>query len=404
MKAAIVTVGDELLAGHVVDTNSTYIAHELLKVGIRSSRIACVGDSIDEIVTEVDRASEAADLVFVIGGLGPTHDDVTVEAISKLTGRRLIFDEKLYEDLRRKLEDRGIVPYPSPKKVALVPEGSQILPNPLGSAPGLALRYRTARLFLLPGVPFEMEAIYQQSIKQILAELQPSSEITSGIIRTTGMSESEITEKIKPFIEIGHTRISLLPHPEGVDIRLLGNAKDVQELVGRIKTQLGSCVYSTEDVSLHFVVGKLLIERRVTLAIAESCTGGLVTHLLTEVPGISAVLERGLVTYSNNSKVQNLGVPQETIEKFGAVSHEVARLMAEGVRRVADTSIGLSTTGIAGPTGGTEVKPVGLVFFALSDDKATRVTKKVFSGNRSAIKRKAATYAIDMIRQYLAEA
>jgi nicotinamide-nucleotide amidase len=317
--------------------------------------------------------------------------------------------------------------------LASVPEGAGILPNRVGAAAGLVIEQAGVRIFVMPGVPREMEAVFADEILPILRRL-PRPEITlTRVLKTTGMSESSITRRLKPVIERIEAGLGYLPRPEGVELRITaGGARDrvervLSESTGIIVETLGERVYSTEGEDIHFVTGRMLIESGLTIAVAESCTGGLIGHLLTEVPGISAVLDRAVVSYSNQAKIDTLGVPAALIEKHGAVSAEVAEAMALGVRERAGTDLGLSTTGIAGPGGGSEEKPVGLVYFGLASpgleglrlaaadaeaagavadagaadsggDSRAETVRMVFRGSRSVIKLKAAVHGLDLVR------
>ncbi|MGD8628704.1 MAG: CinA family nicotinamide mononucleotide deamidase-related protein, partial [bacterium] len=372
MRAIILTVGDELTGGHTVDTNSCYLAGHLAGLGIRVSMLETVGDDVELIARRIALALDGADLVFITGGLGPTTDDITKEAVALATGRKMVIDPDLKANLEARLKGFKSATPAVVDLLASVPEGAGILPNRVGAAAGLVIEQAGVRIFVMPGVPREMEAVFADEILPILRRL-PRPEITlTRVLKTTGMSESSITRRLKPVIERIEAGLGYLPRPEGVELRITaGGARDrvervLSESTGIIVETLGERVYSTEGEDIHFVTGRMLIESGLTIAVAESCTGGLIGHLLTEVPGISAVLDRAVVSYSNQAKIDTLGVPAALIEKHGAVSAEVAEAMALGVRERAGTDLGLSTTGIAGPGGGSEEKPVGLVYFGLA--------------------------------------
>jgi nicotinamide-nucleotide amidase len=263
-------------------------------------------------------------------------------------------------------------------------------------------------LYVLPGVPGEMKAIFEGSVESTLRELEGRASIKMKVLRTTGLSESDIADMLEPAADSLGVSLAYLPHPTGVVLRLtaMGDSeaaagRELGRAAASIRTALGSRLYSEDGQELHFVVGNMLIETKKTISVAESCTGGLIGHLLTEVPGISSRFMEGITAYSDRAKVRDLGVDREIIESFGAVSEQVARAMAVGVRQRAHTDIGVSTTGIAGPTGGTEEKPVGLVYTGLAHEDGCEVTRNVFAGTRSVIKVRAATQALDLVRIHL---
>jgi len=417
MRAIILTIGDELTGGHTVDTNSSYLAGHLAGLGISVSMLETVGDDLELIARRIGIALDAADLVFITGGLGPTDDDITKEAVALATGRKLVVDPGLKARMEARFKGYKSATPAVVDSLASIPENSGILQNSAGAAAGLMIEHGGARIFVMPGVPSEMKAVFADEIMPTLRDL-PRPEITlTRVLRTTGMSESAIARKLEPVLEKIEARLGYLPKPEGVELRL--TASGPEEKVSRVLSEsaritvaaLGERVYSTEGEDIHLVTGRMLIERGLTIAVAESCTGGLIGHLLTEVPGISAVLDRAVVSYSNQAKTDSLGVPAALIEKHGAVSAEVAEAMARGVRERAGTDLGLSTTGIAGPGGGSEEKPVGLVYFGLAGanagsadaggDGRAETGRMVFRGSRSVVKLKAAVHGLDLVRCHL---
>lgn len=408
MNAYIVTVGDELVTGFVTDTNSAYLAGKLAGIGITVSRKVSVRDRAEEIAAEMDAALEAADLVFVTGGLGPTHDDCTKRAVCESFGVKLVESPDILRRVRGRYESRGMEMPEVSRSLALVPETAELLPNPLGSAVGLKMTRGRRFLYVLPGVPGEMKAIFEGSIETGLRELEGRAYIKIKVLRTTGLSESDIAAKIEPVADSLGVSLGYLPSPTGVVLRLtaMGDSeaaagRELGRATASIRTVLGKRLYSEDGQELHFVVGNMLIETQTTISVAESCTGGLIGHLLTEVPGISSRFMEGITAYSDRSKISHLGVSPDAIASFGAVSEQVARAMAVGVRQRAHTDIGLSTTGIAGPTGGTGEKPVGLVYTGIAHEDGCEVTRNVFAGTRGVIKVRAATHALDLVRIHL---
>jgi nicotinamide-nucleotide amidase len=371
-------------------------------------RKSSVRDRAADIAHEAKAALDSADLVVLTGGLGPTHDDCTKQAICDVFGVGLVTSEAILQSVVERYESRGIKISDAVRSLAMIPEGAEILPNPLGSAVGLRMSKGSSSLYVLPGVPGEMRAIFEGSIEPAVLGLEGRAPIRIKVLRTTGLAESRIAEMLEPAAGRLGVSLAYLPQPTGVTLRLTAMG-DTEAAAGHalaraaaiIRDTLGSCLYSEEGEELHFVVGRALIEAGKTLSVAESVTGGLIGHLLTEVPGISSRFMEGVIAYSNQAKVRDLAVDREVIESFGAVSEQVAGAMAVGVRRRAGTDIGVSTTGIAGPSGGTEVKPVGLVYAALAHEDGCTVTRNVFSGTRDMIKMRAGTHALDLVRHHL---
>ncbi|MGD9140131.1 MAG: competence/damage-inducible protein A [bacterium] len=408
MKAHIITVGDEIVSGFVLDTNSVYLAGKLAEAGITVGRKTSVRDHVEEIAAEIDAALAGSDMVFLTGGLGPTHDDCTKKAVCESFGIELVESEDILGRVRQRYESRGVEMPEASRSLAMVPAGAELLPNPLGSAVGLKLTREGRPLYVLPGVPGEMKAIFEGSIETGLLSLDGRASIKTKVLRTTGLTESAIAELLSPVSGDLEVSLAYLPRPTGIVLRLtaMGDTDAAAGMaLGRatavIRTVLGRRLYSEDGEDLHFVVGDMLIEAGRTISVAESCTGGLIGHLLTEVPGVSSRFMEGITAYSNQAKIRDLDVNREIIESFGAVSEQVARAMAVGVRRRASTDIGLSTTGIAGPTGGTADKPVGLVYTGIAHEEGVEVTRNVFAGPRGVIKVRAATHALDLVRMYL---
>jgi nicotinamide-nucleotide amidase len=408
MRASIVTVGDELLSGQVADTNSAYLAGRISAMGIRVGDMSTVADDVAEIRSRLEAAIESSDIVIVTGGLGPTEDDVTKQALALALAKELVIDKGLHARLAEKMGGRRGASARAVEALALIPEGASTIGNPVGAAVGLKLEYKERLIFALPGVPREMESIFEGGIAPLLDQM-PKREVTrTRVVRTTGLRESEIEAGLGPLAAGLGAELGYLPKPEGVDLRLTAMGTDAAEVerklddaTRRILPLIGDYVYSTEGEGLNLVVGNMLLEKGLSLAVAESCTGGLIGHLITQVAGISACLDRVVVAYSNKAKVESLSVAEDLIEKHGAVSGEVAEAMATGVRELACTDIGLSTTGIAGPSGATKTKSVGLVYVGLAHSGGCTVSEKVFSGNRTIVKLRAATHALDMLRMHM---
>jgi nicotinamide-nucleotide amidase len=408
VKAALVIIGDEILSGRKVDTNSSLLAARLGEVGIGITHIVAVGDSLEEIVEELSRAAQGHDLIVVTGGLGPTHDDLTRQALARVSGKHLVFDSPTLGYIEERFSRRGLKAPDNIRALAMVPEGARAIRNPAGTAPGLVLELGRSLVLVLPGVPREVEAIFAGDVLEDLKRRFGTGSIKARSLRTVGITESEISALIADLIPTLKVQLAFLPEETGVNLVLTarsaieGDALEaLDRAAGAIAARVGERIYSTAGEDLHMVVGRLLIETRTTVATAESCTGGLISHLLTEVPGISACLDRGVVAYSNKAKVEVLGVDRSLIERCGAVSEEVARSMACGVRQRAGVDLGVATTGIAGPTGGSPEKPVGLVYLALAHAGGCLVAGHVLAGDRGLVKRRAAARALDMARCHL---
>jgi len=417
MRAEIISIGDEILYGQIADTNSPFIAEKLIGEGIEVVFSTSVGDDINKIAEAFNTAGSRADVIIATGGLGPTSDDLTKKAVVKVFKRNLVFHEKILKEIEKSFEARGLSMPKINQNQALLPQGAKPLANRWGVAPGIFIEEGNSLFFSLPGVPLEMKWMLENEVLPILSSKKPEGFVIQRKLRTTGIPESSIYEKIEELIDPkGDVKIAFLPSYLGVDIRLVvrlfnlltTNLKqkgeveaEIEELEKKIREILGTYVYGTDDQTLEEVVGKLLLEKGKTIAVAESCTGGLIGAKLTNISGSSEYFERGVVTYSNQAKTQLLGVPPEIIEKYGAVSEEVAILMAEGVRGLAKTDYGLSATGIAGPKGGTPEKPVGTVYIGFAHENDSFAQKFQFAEDRITNRERATQAALNMVRLFL---
>ena len=407
-KAVILSTGDELTTGRVVDTNSTYIAERLYALGLEVVAVIKVGDSRERLLWALQRAVELGELIIGTGGLGPTVDDLTTEVVGEFFGRKLIMDEKTAEGLKRRFESRGLPWTSNNLKQALFPEGAEIVPNPLGSAPGFRLSVSSGKmLFWLPGVPREMEVMLKESVLSWVAqERKGGGEILTCAFKIYGLTESKLDDILKPISLTEEARLSFRVHLPDLTLRLMvrggkeGESKFF-ELRARIRELLGSYIYAEGEQTLEEIVGQLLLKQSWTLALAESCTGGFISHRMTRVAGSSAYFKSGAVVYSNEAKVRFLGVRETTLERHGAVSRETALEMAQGVRERAQADIGLSVTGIAGPTGGSPEKPVGTVWMGLSDRQQRDAQLFHFRGERERIIATASQAALNWLRMTL---
>lgn len=414
--AETIAIGSELLMGGRSDSNSLFIAEALAMIGIEVKFKTIVGDDQSDIAEVLTTACRRARIVILTGGLGPTIDDCTREAVALVTGFRLARRKEAFESMKVRLAQWGRTPNHAQLRQALIPSGATVLPNPVGSAPGFALTWRNARMIALPGVPSEMQAMMQRSVIPCLSDqldrsMQPRPHpITRVIFHTWGLPESDVNTKLQGLIE-KRTPIALglLASPTEVLVSLSTKAhRSIKEVVLRsveeeVRTRLREWIYAEGQDTLEEVVGRLLRRQKLTVAVAESCTGGLIGYRLTQVPGSSAYVDRGALCYSNQAKMDMLDVPARLIEQHGAVSREVAEAMAKGMRERAGSSVALSVTGIAGPGGATETKPVGLVYIGLDGGGGDDMMAKEFRfhGDRSVIRQRAAQAALDMLRRWL---
>ncbi|MCS7228478.1 MAG: competence/damage-inducible protein A [Candidatus Kryptonium sp.] len=411
MKAEIITIGDELLIGQVINTNASYIGRKLSEIGISTARIVSVGDDEKEIIEELKHAFDNFEVVILTGGLGPTHDDVTKNAICKFFNTGLVFNEEVFNQVKEFLAKRGRTEInEANRSQAFVPEKAKIITNHWGTAPGFLFEEQGKIVVVMPGVPKEMIGMMENFVINYLAQKATGNVIKQKVLKTTGIPESYLYEKLKDTLDEikNFCKIAFLPSALGVKIRITVKAKNqneanrlIEEAEKRIREKAEKYIYGVDNEELEEVIGRLLTERGLKLAVAESCTGGLIADRITNVPGSSKYFERGVVAYSNEAKVQILGVPEELIRNFGAVSREVAESMAEGVRKISGADIGISTTGIAGPTGATPTKPVGLVWIGYSDKNETFAKEFRFGDDRLENKQRATQMALEILRRKL---
>lgn len=409
LRAEIMAVGSELLTPHFQDTNSLYLTQRLNELGMEVFFKTIVGDDWDDLALCIKEALSRASLLIAIGGLGPTRDDITREAFARVLQRKLLFKEVLLQKIEERFKHRGFKMPAVNKKQAYVIEGAEVLQNRNGTAPGLWIEEREKIIILLPGPPQELKPMFERSVWPLLQKLR--AEYTAhSMMKSTGLTESKIESLIsKLYPKVPSLKLTTLAYPGQIEIHISARSKKSQDeaeknlnkLKKTILQKLQDYVFSTSGEELEDVVGKLLRINKKNLAVAESCTGGFLAHRLTNVPGSSDYFIQGVVAYSNKAKTNLLDVPPDLIKKHGAVSLEVAQVMAIGVRRKAHSNLGVAITGIAGPTGGTQEKPVGLVYVALAWEEGSEVSKNLFLGKREAIKFQSSQKALDMARRHL---
>ena len=408
MNAEIIAVGTEVLLGDIVNTNAQYLSRRLADLGIYVYYQSVVGDNKERLKNSLKLAYSRADMVITTGGLGPTKDDLTKEVGSEFFQKPLLLHEeslKSIEDYFNKL-NRNMTE--ANKKQAYIPEGAVVLKNNFGTAPGCIIDDSGKILVMLPGPPREMIPMFENHVVPYLKKYQKGV-LVSKVIRIIGLGESEIVDSIKDLMD-AQTNPTIAPYAKSGEaiLRVTASAETeykanliIDPVINRIYDILKDNIYAMGDTTIENVVAKELIDKGITISTAESCTGGLLAGRLINYPGISSVFMEGAVTYSNESKMKRLGVKESTLEKYGAVSKETALEMAEGIAKASNTDIGLSTTGIAGPDGGTDEKPVGLVFVGLYINGNTYVKKLHLTGDRENIRNRTVIYSLDFLRRHL---
>ena len=413
--AETIAVGSELLLGGRLDTNSLFIADRLAACGIELRYKTTVGDDLSDIVAVLKTALRRARVVILTGGLGPTIDDLTREAVAQATGHRLSRRKAALDGMIARLVEWGRTPTATQCRQAMIPARAELLFNPVGTAPGFSLVWKGTFLAALPGVPREMEPMVRDGVlPQLQAWMRTQKRLSASpmirrVLHTSGVPESIVDQALVGLVPKGCTiQLGIYASPMEVMVSLTGpagaeGAVTIEQLLKEAKTRLGDIVYGEEDETMESVVGRLLNEQQLTLAVAESCTGGLIGHRLTQVPGASTYVDRVAVTYSNRAKVEMLGVPSGLLERHGAVSADVAAAMARGIRERSGASVGVSVTGIAGPGGATESKPVGLVYVGLDGGPGEAMTKefRFHGGDRTVIKQRSSQAALDLLRRWL---
>jgi len=409
MGAEVFSVGTELLLGQIVDTNASFLAQRLSQLGIDCFHKTTVGDNRGRLVAALRTSLERSDLIITTGGLGPTEDDVTAAALAEALGVDLFLDESSAETIRRTLRARKIPFLPSHLKQAWLPRGGRALPNPVGTAPGIILEKEGKTIICLPGPPAEMKPMFEESVVPFLRSLPGrTGSIKSRLLRFMGIGESALEERLRDLIraQSNPTLAPLASHGE-VKLRITAKAADetqAQALIApveaEVRRRLEEFLVGADEEVLEATVGRLLREKGLSLAVAESCTGGLISHRLTNIPGASDFLLGGLVCYGNAAKIALLGVKEKTLAAHGAVSEPVALEMAQGAKKAFGAQVGISATGIAGPTGATPAKPVGLVYIACSWQGQVCEEHR-FRGERELIKHQAAGAALNLLRKAL---
>ncbi|HXM35322.1 MAG TPA: competence/damage-inducible protein A [Pyrinomonadaceae bacterium] len=409
LTAEIIAIGSELLAPDRTDTNSLWLTEKLNQIGIEVKLKTIVGDDDARLEEAIKDAVRRSRVVITTGGLGPTEDDITRKVAARALGRRLLLDEEVLEWIRGRFASFGRPMPERNSRQAMVIDGAEVLDNPNGSAPGLFLEHEKTAIALLPGPPREMRPMFENFVLPKLAQRAGNVRVVRRMLRVAGFGESAVDELIAPIYQLyDNPSTTILFNNTEIEIHLTASGRTEKEAVSlldrlteQLEERLGEAIFSFRGETMEEVVGLKLRVGRYTLAVAESCTGGLIAQRLTEVPGSSKYFIEGVIAYSNEAKKRALGVEPILLLEHGAVSAPVAEAMAEGVRKRAGADFGLSVTGIAGPDGGSEEKPVGLVYIALSDDVQTEHRKLMIPGDRHLIRWRASQAALDFLRRRL---
>jgi len=410
MRGELIFVGTELLLGHIVNTNAAYLGENLASLGVDLYHSVVVGDNLNRIKDAIQNALARSDLVLITGGLGPTFDDITREGIAAAINRELVYDPQVMAQIEEHFTRVRYKILPIHRRQAYVlASGCQVVSNPVGSAPGLIIDLEGEWIIAMPGVPREMERMCKDTIFPWIMEKAGKNVIQSKILKVCGMGESNVADALQEIVEpLTNPTIAFLARPNEVSVRITAKAADGDEatrmisvVADQVREKLGENVFGEDNQTMEEAVGILLSEKHKTLAIAESCTGGLISDRITDVPGSSDYFQGTVIAYSNKIKVNLLGVSEEDLNQHGAVSSPVATQMAQGVRKLARTDYALGVTGIAGPTGATPQKPVGLIYIAVSSEDDTYSKEFRFLGDRTVVKRRASQMALDMLRREL---
>ena len=406
----IITIGDEILIGQTVDTNSAWMGNELNLMGIRINRITSVSDNKGEIISSLDEALSRTEVVLMTGGLGPTSDDITKETLAGYFGGKLVMDNEVLENVTDRLRRRNLQMNENNRRQAMVPDNCKVLRNLTGTAPGMLFEKNGKIVVSMPGVPHEMKHIMKEHVLPLLAVRLPGGVIVHKNIMTYGVAEAILAERLETFENElpGEIRLAYLPAYGVIKLRLTAAGSDEKKIRESIKEQVAKLyeiipdvIYGEDEVMLEEAVGKLLNDNNLTVATAESCTGGKIASLITSVPGSSGWFRGAVVAYDNSIKTGVLGVSKETLRLYGAVSAETAGEMARGARRLMGTDYAVAVTGIAGPTGGTADKPVGTVWIAIDSERGLLTEKQIFADNRQINISRSSYGALNLLRKQI---
>lgn len=410
MKAEIITIGTEILIGQIVDTNAAWIGEQFNLNGIEVYQITTVHDDHDQIMDVLSKAVKAVDLVIITGGLGPTNDDITRTTLCEFFDTKLVFHESTFERIKKRFKNRNISINKQNCEQAMIPEDCIVLPNNAGSAPGMLFEKDETIIVSVPGVPFEMKCLVSEEILPRLRESGKTKAIFHKTVLTQGIPESMLAEKLESWENNlpSNIKLAYLPNPMAVRLRLSAMGENQAEIEKQVEDEIiklleiiPEAIFGYDNDQMAEIIGRFLIKNGKTLAVAESCTGGNISHLITSVAGSSAYFKGAVTAYSNEIKQQLLGVSEQSLIDYGAVSKEVAQEMAEGAKKALGSDFAISTTGIAGPTGGTDEKPVGTVWIAVSGEEKTIAKKFIFGSNRERNILRTSQTALQLFRRFL---
>ncbi len=410
MKAEIITIGDELLIGQVIDSNSAWIAEQLNSIGIKVKQISSISDNSEHIKAALNEASQRADIIFITGGLGPTKDDITKSTLCEYFNTKLVFNEKVYQQIADRFKKRNLPELESNKRQAYLPENCTVIENLQGTAAGMWFQKNSVYYVSMPGVPFEMKNMMTNGVLPLIKQKFELPIIIHRTILTAGLGESFLAERIKTWEENlpKNIKLAYLPSPEHLRLRLSISGTNQQELENtlneeeqKLNTYISEYIFGKNTETLQNLIGKLLITQHASLATAESCTGGHIAKLITSISGSSQYFKGGVIAYSNEVKNKVLNVEMSLIDKHGAVSEEVVKQMAIGVKTLLNTDYAIATSGIAGPGGGSAEKPVGTVWIAIATKTTVEAHKVFFNHNREINIRRASSMALDFLRKKL---
>ncbi|MDN4166579.1 competence/damage-inducible protein A [Cytophagales bacterium LB-30] len=410
VKAELLTIGDEILYGQIVDTNSQWMSAELDKIGIKTIRKTSIGDTEEEILQAVSEAESRADIILITGGLGPTNDDLTKPCLARYFGSEMVLNEEALAAITELFERRGRTLNERNRGQAFLPHNCTMVPNEVGTAPGMRFDKNGKVFFSMPGVPYEMKRMMENYVLPYLKATFQMPVILHQLVRTVGIPESILADRIQAWEEAlpTHIKLAYLPSLNQVKLRLtaMGTSKedlekDIQKQLDSLFPLIGEYIFGTDEEHLEEKIGQLLLKHHKTIAFAESCTGGLVSHTITRVAGASAYYRGSIIPYHNELKINQLGVQKATLEKYGAVSEATVHEMANRVRERMGADIGIATSGIAGPSGGTPEKPVGLVWIAYADGKQTLTRELRLGTDRQQNIQLTTTQVLNLIRQTL---
>jgi len=406
----IITIGDEILYGHILDTNSKWLSQKIIDLGITVSKKTSIGDNNSDINYSIKKSISKYNLTIITGGLGPTNDDITKNCLNNIFNGKLVYDENTLNHIKKVFKERNFDFTQKNKDQALVPNNCKVLFNQFGTAPGMAFEKNENVLISLPGVPFEMKSLFESECVNLIKKKFILPCIYHRIIKTVGIGESWLSDKISNWEKNLDESLSLayLPSIGRVKLRLTGKGDDISKLKVKVKKEeknlvrlINKYIYGYDNDELENVVGSFLIKEKKTISIAESCTGGNISNLITSVPGSSKYFLGGIIAYNNEIKINYLDIDKDTLNKYGAVSKEVAKQMAKNVRIKFNSSIGISSTGIAGPDGGTKEKPVGTIWIAFSDKEKTISKKLMLTKRRDVNKILTTINALNLLRKNL---